>query len=235
MIVTFHLRLVAAFFVLAGVSPVPALAGQMTVGIHGGLTRATSSDFDALFGFDTTEKESGSPARLGLTATIPVSPTFGVRFEGSYIRTGFSSYYEYWLPPILCDCFFPPCLPPCPTTPPAVKERVRAELDLDYLRLSAMARVGTPMEGRGPAVYLMVGPYFGFTTSWSQAYADFLRPDDDPSTADFGVSGGFGAQVGVTSGVRAALEVLYDLGMHDVRGGATNRALSLLAGLMFSV
>lgn len=76
-------RFLAALVVIVCVSPVPALAGQMTVGIHGGLTRARFSDLDA-----TVEGDSRSGVRFGVPATIPVSGGLGLRFEGNYVRAG---------------------------------------------------------------------------------------------------------------------------------------------------
>ncbi|WP_419163038.1 outer membrane beta-barrel protein [Candidatus Palauibacter sp.] len=233
-------RFLAALVVIVCVSPVPALAGQMTVGIHGGLTRAKFSDLNALSDFnETVEGSSRTGVRFGVSATVPVSRSLGLRFEGNYVQagTGFSVPNLFDFSPS-----FDHVAPPAATNVGA-DDRAKALINLDYLRLSAMARAGGPTEGRRVAVYLLAGPFVGFRTACSTSIAasgvsidvDCDEAESDLSTVDFGVSGGVGVEVGVSSGVRATLEALYDLGLQDLSEGTTNRVFSILAGLVFSL
>ncbi|WP_419942818.1 porin family protein [Candidatus Palauibacter sp.] len=212
-------RLLSVLLVAACVSPVPVLAGQTTVGLHGGLTRATFSDLDAL-----VEQESRSGVRVGVSATVPVSGSLGLRFAGSYVQAGggfaFPNFGEDG-------------------------SSVRAGINLDYFRLSALARAALPMESSNVAVYLLAGPFAGFRTGCSTSIAeqgvsfsadceaDF---EGDLSTTDFGISGGVGLEVGVSNSMGVALEALYDLGLTDIDLEDTKtRVFSIVAGLVFSL
>ena len=209
-------RLLRVLFVAACVSPVPILSGQTTVGLHGGLTRATFSDLDA-----TVEQDVQSGIRFGVSATVPVSGSLGLRFAGSYVQAG--------------GGFALPIFDFGPS--------VRAGLNLDYFRLSALARAALPMESSSVAVYFLAGPFAGFRTACSTSIAeegvsisaDCNEADVELSgTTDFGISGGAGVEVGVSDGMGVALEVLYDLGLKDLEGAKT-RVFSIMAGLVFSL
>ena len=120
--------------------------------------------------------------------------------------------------------------------------RVTAGLELDYFRLSALARAALPMESNNVAVYLLAGPFAGFRTGCSTSISeqgvsvsvDCDDADVDLSTTDFGISGAAGVEIGVSNGMGVALEALYDLGLKDLDGAKT-RVFSLLAGLVFSL
>ena len=203
----------ATLAVLAGLSSVSSVAGQTTVGIHAGLTRARLADLEAL-----TDQESRSGVRLGVSATVPVSGNLGLRFGGSYVQAGGGARIP--------------------------------QLEIDYFRLSALARLGLTQGSRNGGAYLLPGPYWGLRTACSASVsgggvslsADCDATDIQLSTTDFGVSGGAGLEVGVTSRMGAAFELLYDLGLQGLGGSApglggskTTRVFSILAGFVFSL
>lgn len=202
--------LLKVLFLVACVAPVPMLAGQTTVGLHGGLTRATFSDLDA-----PIEQESRSGIRLGMSATLPVSGSLGLRFAGSYVQSGGGF---------------------------TLSDLAELGLDLDYFHLSVLTKAGLPMESDGVAVYLLAGPFAGFRTACSASASeqgvsisvDCDEADVDLSTTDFGLSGGVGVQVGFSESMGVALEALYDLGLKDLDDAKT-RVLSIVAGLVFSL
>ena len=203
----------AALVVLAGLSSASSVAGQTTVGVHAGLTRARLADLEAL-----AEQGSRSGVRLGVSATVPVSGSLGLRFAGSYVQAGGG-----------------PRIP---------------QLELDYFRLSALAKLGLTQESGSRGAYLLLGPYWGLRTACSASVAgegvsfsaDCDETDISLSTTDFGVSGGAGLEVGVTSRMGVTLEFLYDLGLQGLGGSIpglggskTTRIFSILAGLVFSL
>jgi len=203
----------AALAVLASFSSVSPVTGQTIVGIHGGLTRARLADLEAL-----TEQESRSGIRLGMSTTVPVSRSLGLRFAASYVQAGGG---------------------------------VRVpQLEVDYFRLSALARFGLTQESGSAGAYLLLGPYWGLRTACSASVsggevsfsADCDATDFQLSETDFGVSGGAGLEVGVTSRMGVALEFLYDFGLQGLGGSApglggskATRVFSILAGLVFSL
>ena len=227
-------RLLRVLLVAACISPVPILAGQTRVGLHGGLTRATFSDLDAL-----VEQEARSGVRFGVSATVPVSGSLDVRFAGSYVQAGGG----FALPNIFeFESGIAPVDSPAGTVAAAAR-RVAVGLNLDYFRLSALARAALPMESSSVSVYFLAGPFAGFRTACSMSIAEegvSLSADCDEadvelsSTTDFGLSGGAGLEVGVSSSMGVALEALYDLGLQDLDGAKT-RVFSVLAGLVFSL
>lgn len=203
----------AALIVLAGPTSASSLVGQTTVGIHAGLTRARLADLEAL-----TEQESRSGVRLGVSTTVPVSGSLGLRFAGSYVQAGGGLRVP--------------------------------QLEVDYLRLSALARLGLTQASRTGGAYFLLGPYWGLRTACSASVsgggasfsADCDATDIQLSETDFGVSGGAGLEVGVASRMGVAFEVLYDLGIQGLGGSTpglggskTTRVFSILAGLVFSL
>lgn len=203
-------RLLRVAFLAACVAPVPMVAGQTTVGLHGGLTRATFSDLDA-----PIEQDARSGILLGMSATVPVSGSLGLRFAGSHVQAGGGF---------------------------ALPDLAEFGLDLDYFRLAALAKASLPMESSNVAVYLLAGPFAGFRTACSVSAseqgvsisADCDEADVDLSTTDFGLTGGAGVEVGVSEDMGVAIEALYDLGLKDL-DDAKNRVFSLVAGLVFSL
>ena len=203
----------AALLFLGGLAPAAPLGGQTTVGIHAGLTRARLADLEAL-----TEQESRSGIRLGVSTTVPVSGSMGLRFAGSYVQAGGG-----------------------PRVP---------QLEIDYFRLSALARIGLTQASRRGGAYFLLGPYWGLRTACSASVsgggasfnADCDATDIQLSNPDFGVSGGAGLEVPVASRMGVALEFLYDLGIQGLGGSApglggskTTRVFSILGGFVFSL
>ena len=205
-------RLSAVLVVLSCLSPVAALAAQTTVGIHAGLTRAKLADLEAL-----TDQESRSGARLGVSATVPVSGNLGLRFGGSYVQAGGGVR----VPQLKVDYF-------------RLSGLARLGLARESGNPGAYFLLG-PYWGLRTACSASVS---GGGVSLS---ADCDATDIQLSTTDFGVSGGAGLEVRVASRMGMAFEFLYDLGLQGLGGSApglggskTTRVLSILAGFVFS-
>ena len=200
----------AVLAVLTGLSSVSSVAGQTTVGIHAGQTRARLADLEAL-----TDQESRSGVRFGVSATVPVSRSLGLRFGGSYVQAGGGA--RILLP------------------------------EVDYFRLSVLGQLGLATEGRGGGAYFLFGPYWGLRTACSVSLAgagadfgvDCDATDFQLSETDFGVSGGAGLEVRLSSRMGMAFELLYDFGLQGLGGSTpglggskTTRVFSILAGLL---
>ncbi|WP_420449950.1 outer membrane beta-barrel protein [Candidatus Palauibacter sp.] len=221
-------RLLVALFSISCVTPVPVLAGQTVVGFRAGLTRSTLSFGDTPI---PVLQESRSRARFGVSATAPVTGGLGIRFSGGYVQAGggFALDLSGFVPGLDQD-----------DVPPDA--RIKAGLDLDYLRFSALARAALPMEGRRVAVYFLAGPFVGFSSGCSMSVeaqdvsigVDCDEADLDWPGTDFGMSGGAGLEVGVSDGMGVSIEALYDLGLKDLEDAKT-RVLSVMAGLVFSL
>lgn len=203
----------AALAVLAGLAPVSPMAGQTTVGIHAGLTRARLADLEAL-----TDRKSRSGIRFGASATVPVSGSLGLRFAGSYVQAGGGARI---LQPEV-DYF-----------------RLSA---LGRFRLARESRSGGayfllgPYWGRRTACSVSLA---GHGVRFS---ADCDATDFQLSETDFGVTGGAGLEVRVANRMGVAFELLYDLGLQGLGGSTpgwggskTTRVFSILAGLVFSL
>ncbi|WP_420633489.1 outer membrane beta-barrel protein [Candidatus Palauibacter sp.] len=222
-------RLLVALVIVICTSPVPILVAQTTVGLRGGLTRATLSFGDMPI---PVVQESRSRIRFGVSATAPVSGGLGIRFSGDYVQAGGG----FALPGL---SEFVSGEDQAGVPPDA---RIDGGLDLDYFRFSALARAGLPMESRRVAVYLLAGPFVGFRSGCTMSAgvagvsfsADCDEADVDLPTTDFGISGGVGLEVGVSDGMAVGLEALYDLGLKDLEDAKT-RVFSILAGLVFSL
>ena len=203
----------AALAVLASLSSASSVAGQTTVGVHAGLTRARLADLEAL-----TDQKSRSSIRFGVSTTVPVSGNLGLRFGGSYVQAGGGA-------------------------------RI-LQPEVDYFRLSALAKLGLARESGSGGAYFLVGPYWGLRTACSVSLAgaevsvnvDCDATDFRLSKTDFGVSGGAGLAVRVANRMGVVFELLYDLGIQGLGGSVpglggskTTRAFSILAGLLFAI
>ncbi|WP_419163929.1 outer membrane beta-barrel protein [Candidatus Palauibacter sp.] len=224
----FSRRLLGALVSIICVTPIPVLAGQTVVGLRSGLTRGTLSFADTPI---PVVQESRSRVRFGASATTPVSGGLGIRFSGDYVQAGGGFAIDLSESVSGLD---QAGMPPDPG--------IEAGLDLDYLRLSALARAALPMEGRRVAVYVLAGPFVGFSSGCTMSVdapgvsisADCDEAELDWPGTDFGVSGGAGLEVGVSDSMGLALEALYDLGLKDLEDAKT-RVFSIVAGLVFSL
>ena len=173
-------------------APVPS---QTTLAIHGGMNRATLSELEEVKAF--------KGITLGASATIPIQDKLSFRLDGNYVQKGIEAASE--------------------------DEFVRMNLGLDYVEVSGLGAVNlTPTESPA-SVYALAGPSVAFRTrcelkmEGSQASSSegvsFLFSEscsDRVSGVDFGVTGGVGANVGISKQITFSVDLRYTLGIGTV-------------------
>ena len=222
-------RVLVSLAAVMCVSPVPVL-GQTVLGVRGGLTRATLSGAERPY-----FEGSRSRIRLGVAVAIPISRGVGVRFGGDYLQAGGGLSYP--------DLGFGIDLDHATSSLAGIAppRRPRDGIELDYVRLSALARAGPQPESRRVAAYVLAGPFIGFGIGCAEKISGAsLGLDCDGigvsvSDTDFGISGGVGVEVRASTKMRVAIEASYDAGLRDIGYGAKTRVFSLLAGLSYSL
>ena len=123
-------RLLVSLVVVMCASPVPVM-GQTVLGVRGGLTRGTLS------GAETPVFEgSRSRIRLGVAVAIPVSHGLGVRLGGDYVQAGGGLSHP--------NLGFGIDLDYAASALAGIASRRRPDrgIELDYVRLSVLARAG---------------------------------------------------------------------------------------------
>ncbi|WP_420635651.1 porin family protein [Candidatus Palauibacter sp.] len=158
--------------------------------------------------------------RTGFTAGVdvglPVSNALEVRVGGAYVQKGLS-----------------------------VEESIgRVGLEMDYLQLSALARVGTSREGP-LSLGVLLGPWTAFHLS-CDASVSLDIPEfgsinesgscgDGAKSMDFGIAAGGGAELAVSESLRLALDVVYSIALSDFAeggGAGKHRNLAVQAGVV---
>ncbi len=119
--------------------------------------------------------------------------------------------------------------------------------EMDYLQLSALARMGTPRDGGGPSFGVLFGPWAAFNLSCNaSANLDFGEfgsvnesascEDPDPTAMDFGVAVGAGAELAVSESLRLGLDLVYSMGFaniaQDEPDSGKHRSLTIQAGVV---
>ena len=117
-------------------------------------------------------------------------------------------------------------------------------LELDYLQLSALARIGTP-RGEGASVGVLLGPWAAFNLSCNAAanvdlgglgtVNESASCGDAAKGTDFGIAAGAGVELAVSDGLRLGLDLVYAMGLanlDDSPNGLKNRSLAIQAGVV---
>ena len=212
--------IVAALLPLLIAAP---LMGQTTLGIRGGLSRAT------IF-----TDEEGLPDQDGLRGVVagvdiafPLAGTVELRIGGAYSRKGTS--YSAYSADFASEGF----------------EGIggSGSLEADYVQLSALARIGTPRDG-GMSVGLLVGPWAASLLSCDASLNFDLGElgsvsapcDDEMKSTDFGLAAGAGVEMTVSDGLRLGVDLIYSLGLANVDDPSTEdfktRHLAVQAGIV---
>ena len=228
--------------VLLAPGPTPVCA-QATLSLTGGVNR-TSLGTDADGASRAPIFESLTRMSIGLAATLPVSDRFGLQLGGRYAQKG-GRLDVLGVLGTMGDMFGG-----FEEMPPGAS--FDADYQMDYVELSALARVGFPLSGDRVSGHLLAGPALGLRSSCEgvvrlsgldepafNVSSDCDEAGVDIGTIDLGLAGGAGIDIGLTDSIDAQLGLLYTLGLSnvfkDVGGSAKHRALTIRTGLVLPI
>ena len=228
--------LLTAVFLTLGATPVRA---QATLSLLGGVNR-TSLSTDADGASRAPVFESLTRMSIGLAATLPVSDRFGLQLGGRYAQKG-GRLDVLGVLGMMGDMFGG-----FEDMPPGAS--FDADYEMNFVELSALARIGFPLSDNRVSGHLLAGPALGLRSS-CEAVVRLSGLDEPPvnvssdcdeggldlGTIDVGLAGGAGIDIAVTDSIDAQLGLLYTLGLsnvfEDFGGSAKHRALTIRAGL----
>ena len=197
--------------------PIPTF-GQTTIGIRGGVSRATVDG--TVDGSDIDNADARTGIKFGASATIPIQDKFSLRLGGDYVQKGYGFGGD--LEGFSAD----------------------ADVSLDYIELSGLGVVNlTPPESPA-SVYVLAGPAVAFNTKCEGSYSGVLLSESfnetegcDSKSFDFGITGGVGAEMAMSEGMTFSVELLYTLGILSITEGddIKNRAIALQVGVGFPI
>ena len=205
-----HLRRSIVIGTLALVAlnfPAP-IFGQTTIGIRGGMSRASASG-----NFDGADVDARTGIKLGASATIPIQDKFSLRLGGDYVQKG------YGLSANLEGL------------------SISADVSLDYIELSGLGVVNLMPPESAASVYVLAGPAIGVNVKCEAAGEDCGDDGDGPKTLDLGITGGIGTEMAMSEGMTFSVELLYTLGLLSIAEGedVKNRAIALQVGVGFPI
>ena len=217
------------------------LAGQMTVGLRGGIGTATLS---RAMDMPRVAHGEGGGSRFGVVSGIDVGIPLGgvvdLRVGMGLAQKGGGTDTPSWVT--------------------AGRAFVDATTELDYLQLSALFRASAAAERGLLNVGVLAGPYMAVNHSCGIALTTHFPPpgsgqyrffserlpsrtetscdgDDGANfrTADFGLAFGAGAEVRLGDSIGLAFDVIYAIGLAGIDDdGTRNRHLTLQSGLVFA-
>lgn len=233
--------LLTAVLLTLGATPVRA---QATLSLTGGVNR-TSLRTDADGSSRGPVFESLTRMSIGVAATLPVSDRFGLQLGGRYAQKG-GRLDVLGVLGMMGDMFGG-----FEEMPPGAS--FDADYEMNYVELSALARVGFPLSGDRVSGHLLAGPALGLQSSCEgvarisgldEPAAFNVRTDCEEGELnfqkiDFGLAGGAGIDIGLTDSIDASLGLLYTLGLSNVSwdagGSLKHRALTIRAGLVLPI
>ena len=206
---------------LLGLTPAPT-AAQVKLGVTGGLNLASVS-VSSESGF-VPDFESVTRLALGVSATIPLSETWGLQLAGGYSERG--TMYTF----------------------AENGADVESTLKMDYIELAALGTANLPVSGERVSAHLLAGPVLALESScrWhSQATlrgTDYEASEDcdfNRSNYDLGLAGGGGIEIGLSDALGVSLGVLYTFGLLDMdkadHDSLKHRVAAVRVGLVYSV
>ncbi len=188
----------------------PTVVAGQTLGFRGGLSVPT------LGGDDAGENNTRTALSFGGFFNVPVSNVLGVQVGVGVAQKG------------------------------ATREGDRVELAMDYLEIPLLLMFSPPTTGN-MGFNFFIGPALGFRTSCTRtspagvtvSVDDCDDVDISLKSVDWGAMVGAGLDIGLTGNVSLVFGGFYNLGLTKIDDGGSvdrkNRALSILAGLSFSV
>lgn len=197
--------LLTAVFLTLGATPVRA---QTMLSLTGGVNRTSLNvDTDGAFSPDF---ESLTRMSVGLAATIPVSDRFGLQLGGRYAQKG-GRLDVLGLMGMMGDMMGELDDMPSGTS-------LNADIKMDYVELTVLARVGFPLSGDRVSGHLLAGPALGLRSSCELGFSvsgpdvpgvdvdsDCEEVESDFRALDFGLAGGAGIDIGLTDSIDAHL------------------------------
>ncbi len=213
---------------------------QTTLSLTGGVNR-TSLNVGADGAF-SPDFESLTRMSVGLAATIPVSDRFGLQLGGRYAQKGGRLD--------VIGVLMGGMMGGLEDIPPGTS--FNADIKMDYVELTVLARVGFPLSGERVSGHLLAGPALGVRSSCEfgvsvsgpdvsaiDVGSDCEEMEFDFRPLDFGLAGGAGIDIGLTDSIDAHLGLLYTLGFadisEDVDDTTKHRALTIQAGLAIPI
>ncbi|MDE2943907.1 MAG: porin family protein [Gemmatimonadota bacterium] len=215
------------------------LAGQMTIGLRGGIGTATlSRDVPRL---ERGEEGSRFGVVSGIDVGIPLSGIIDLRVGVGLAQKGGGEDPPPWLA--------------------AGRAFIDATAELDYLQLSALFRASADAERGLLNVGVLAGPYVALNHSCDISVKTLFSPPGSgqyrfftellPSRAeascadyagtdfrstDFGLAFGTGVEVSLYDSVRLAFDLIYALGLSRIDDdGTRNRHLAVQSGIVLVV
>ena len=205
-----HLRksIVISAIALVAMNFPTSIFGQTTIGIRGGMSRASASG-----NIDGADVDARTGIKLGASATIPIQDKFSLRLGGDYVQKG------YGLSANLEGL------------------SLSADISLDYIELSGLGVVNLTPPESAASVYVLAGPAIGINVKCEAAGEDCGDGDDGPKTLDLGITGGIGTEMAMSEGMTFSVELLYTLGLLSIAEGedVKNRAIALQVGVGFPI
>jgi len=212
---------------------------QTTLSLTGGVNR-TSLNVDADGAF-SPDFESLTRTSVGLAATIPVSDRFGLQLGGRYAQKGGRL-------DVIGVLEMGDMMGGLDDIPSGTS--LHADIKMDYVELTVLARVGFPLSGDRVSGHLLAGPALGLRSSCELGFSvsgpdvpavdvDSEELEFDFRPLDFGLAAGAGIDIGLTDSIDAHLGLLYTLGFadisEDVDDSTKHRALTIQAGLAMPI
>lgn len=218
-------RAIAGFLPLLVAAP---LAAQAIVGVRAGLSRATFSAFleeeflevEAL-GVDTSE-DARMGVLVGVDVAFPLATALELRLGGAYAPKGYSLTFS------------------------GLDGSGSTSFEINYLQLSALARVGTSRDGP-LSVGVLLGPWTAFRLSCNVSVVlvagEFGSINESGSCGegrrmDFGMAAGGGVELAVSEGLSLGLDLLYSIGLARIDEdpeSPKNRSLAVQAGVVIPI
>lgn len=202
------------------------LAAQTMVGVRAGLNRATFSaflereiaEFEALGA--TTSEDPRMGAIAGVDIAAPLASALEVRAGAAYAQKGYALSFA------------------------GPGGGGSTTLELDYLQLSVLARVGTSRDGP-VSVGVLLGPWTAFRLSCNAntsldlggvgSMNDSESCGGEARRIDAGLAVGGGVELAVAEALSLGLDVVYSLGISRIdvaRESPKNRSLAVQAGVV---
>ncbi|MDE2879239.1 outer membrane beta-barrel protein [Candidatus Palauibacter soopunensis] len=215
------------------------LAGQMTIGLRGGIGTATlSRDVPRL---ERGEEGSRFGVVSGIDVGIPLSGVVDLRVGVGLAQKGGGADPPPWLA--------------------AGRAFIDATAELDYLQLSALFRASADAERGLLTVGVLAGPYVAVNHSCDisvrtlfsppgsgeyRFYTEFLPSRAEAScvdyagtdfaSTDFGLAFGTGVEVRLYDSIALAFDLIYGIGLSRIDDdGTRNRHLALQSGFVLVV
>lgn len=218
------------FIVLMGVMvlaamhyPIP-IFGQTTIGIQGGMSRATIGGEDA--SEEGVDMGARTGIKVGVSATIPILEGFSLQLGSNYVQKGSQVDID--------DDFFD-------------IDNFSVGLNLDYIEFSGLGIAKLAQPGGPASIYVLAGPAVAFNVKCGGVVAigdedgsatikvDCDDADIKTRSVDFGITGGIGTEMMISEGMTFSVELLYTLGVKSVSedDDIKNRAIALQIGVGF--